>query len=329
MPHAVSRADLARYLAGETSPEETRQIRAWLAAHPKARLALEGLDHPDAAARRDPERALARLRPHLHEQRHGAPRRPAPAADRPAGTRPPTVRHIAAVLVLALGGLLGYSLLVTDVPAFREIATAPGERTRVTLADGTTVELNVASRLRVPTAFGDTTRVVYLEGEAFFDVAPDPAHPFVIHAGAGVARVLGTAFNVNAYPAEEDVAVVVVEGRVSLRADAHPEAAVLHPGERGRLVPGAAVAVDRVPPDAYLAWRSGRLVFTGTPLREVARVLARWYGLDAVHVDDAVGMRRLDAAFTDEPLPDVLRTIAAALEVTYHMEGRTVRFSRP
>ena len=155
--------------------------------------------------------------------------------------------------------------------------------------------------------------------------------------------MLGTAFNVEAYDAAGDVdqggaavEVVVVEGRVVLRAAEADAAAgaVLTPGERGRLrtatAAGAAqVDVARVDPGDYVAWRSGPLVFPGTPHHALARERARWYDVDVLLAPGTPATLRLDAAFESEPLPEVLRTIATALDLTYRHTGRRVVFARP
>lgn len=348
MSDPISREVLARYLAGTATADEEARVRAWLAEHPHARLQLEGLDvtSDDLRRRRDPDAALARMK-----ERMAAPVRRSrlyrlPGLERwtaDSGAAPsvrtlaPYLRVAAVVCLLALAGVLGYRLLYSEggAPVLREVATARGERQRVVLPDGSVVELNVASVLRYPASFGDGERVVQLVGEAFFDVAADPDRPFVIQSGAAVVRVLGTAFNVEAYPEAPEVTVAVAEGRVAFRAEAQGDdaAVTLQPGDLGRLAVTAApgvgpvLTVEHGRVDRYLAWREGRLVFEGTPLREVARELARWYDVDVALSDAALGARRLDATFGDEPLRRVLDVVAAALEIDYRLEGRRVVFS--
>lgn len=331
MPEDIRRDELARYLAGTASPEEAERVRGWLYEHPAGRARLEGLEDLTAseAEGRDPEAALARMRARMPEEERPRQRRADRArADRlPLGRQQrPWVPVLAAIVVIAAVGLMLYVGLRPEGPEMYLVATAAGEQQTVTLDDGTTVQLNVATRLRVPDAFG-AERHVYLDGEAFFDVAADSLRPFVVHSGEAVVQVLGTSFGVQAY-ADDGVAVVVQEGRVALREQQAAAGTVLAPGERGRLVRGADgavhVDVEQVRTETYLAWRAGRLVFEGVPLDDVVETLKRWYGVEITVTDALSPALRLDASFSDEPLTDVLHTIAAALDIRYRVDGARV-----
>jgi transmembrane sensor len=334
MSHEIPRGALSRYLAGDSSPEEAERVRAWLERHPEARLAFDGVDElpDDYLARRDPEAAVRRMEALLGDDE---PARLRAAAHPPQPARIYFLPHYAfriaaAFLVMGLVGLLAYrSSLQTDAPAHStEYATAPGQRATVTLDDGTTVQLNVASRLLASPSSNGTERVVHLDGEAFFDVVSDPDRPFVVVTSSARVRVLGTSFNLYARTAEPGVAVVVVEGRVALQpVDAAGSAgAEVVRGQLGRLTNGS-VQVEHVDPAQLMAWRSGRLVFAGTPLSSVAREIERWYDVEVV-LDDDIAALRLDASFQDEPLDDVLETISLALGLSFRVDGRRVMWSR-
>ena len=240
----------------------------------------------------------------------------------------PVARAATVVVGLAVLAVVAWSFLRAD-SSLQTVATQPGERRTLTLSDGTVIELNVDSQLRLPETFRSSQRTVWLDGEAYFDVAPDPERPFLIYSGDAVVEVLGTAFTVEAYPGEAHVAVVVEMGRVVLQAAATPDTtAVLTPGQRGALAAGH-LTVEAVDPAAHLAWRHGRLVFEGASLAEVARTLARWYDVDVRLADDALAALHLDASFDDEPLPGVLATIAAVLPVEVRRDDRTITFTHP
>src|SRR5207237_9972361 len=100
--------------------------------------------------------------------------------------------RIAAVVVLAAGAAALWRVeSLRREPAMREFATARGRRAAIELADGTRIVLSVDSKLRVPVDYGVTARAVYLEGEAYFAIAPDAARPFAGHAGQGIMRDMG------------------------------------------------------------------------------------------------------------------------------------------
>src|SRR2546430_1641005 len=168
-------------------------------------------------------------------------------------------------------------------PAMREFATARGRRAAIELADGTRIVLSVDSKLRVPADYGEMLRAVYLEGEAYFAIAHDAAKPFAVHAGQGVIWDLGTRFGVRAYADEQDVEVVVADGKVRVRAAGSRDSAgqVVSEGELSRLDhTGVPSLPRRVDTRRYLAWTAGRLAFQDTPLGVVLPQLARWDDVD-------------------------------------------------
>lgn len=224
----------------------------------------------------------------------------------------------------------------------REIATEAGQRTRVRLNDDTQIILNAKSTLRLPAAFADDKREVHLDGEAYFEVAPDADRPFLVHARGVTTRVLGTAFNVGAYPGDDAVQVVVTEGRVVMRASrgaseraagegrAQAQASedlVLSPRQMGRLLKtGELVVQQDVDASMYTAWTHGRLVFKDASFDEVTRKLAQWHDLHVRLAGSSATVDRLNASFKDEPVSEVLEIIAQTLGLRYERDGREVVF---
>jgi transmembrane sensor len=239
----------------------------------------------------------------------------------------------------------------------RTYATARGQRAEVRLTDGTRVVLAPATTLRI---LGDTTdgnrtfgagasglRGVALDGEAYFEVTHDAAHPFEVRTAHGIARDLGTAFVVSSYPEVQGMRVAVRSGLVALHR-ALPLVA-LHPTAASSKRPADSPSVDAAPlvtlgkgdlarvdtsgmvtlargadVEPYIAWTHDSLVFRGTPLREVAAALSRWYDLDVVLGDSAIGDRHL-ALTLDTEAPDVaLRLIALSLDLRVERRGQTV-----
>jgi transmembrane sensor len=245
---------------------------------------------------------------------------------------------LAAAVVVAIAGVAVWRLAARGTApaavanrALTELATRRGQRAELRLSDGTRITLGVDSRLRYPEAFAaGKSRDVYLEGEAYFEVARDTLRPFRVHAGDATASVLGTRFGVRAFAEDRGVQVVVAEGRVALGRRSGSDSAaspaaevVLARGDLGELEGGGMPAVRHgVEVSDYLAWVDGRLVFTDTPVGEVVRRLSRWYDLD-IRVGDSVlaGDPYTVSLRGDEAPEHVLQAMAGALGVQLERRG--------
>lgn len=209
------------------------------------------------------------------------------------------------------------------------LATAPGERQVFELADGSQVELGVAGSLQLAGGFGTTDRLVRLEGQAHFDVAPDTRRPFQIEAGAARVTVVGTTFGVRAYPGEEAVTVAVSAGRVEVQTVPASRRLELRAGQAAdlqKLDTGWAWVTRQLDEGRDFAWRQDRLLFRGSDLSAVAADLERFYGVTVRIDDDRLRALRLDAAFEKEPLDQVARTIGLALDLDVALQGDTLTF---
>ena len=272
----------------------------------------------DAPAERDTDASARKADVRLPRRRASA----RPSSVRPFFVRRRVVTGVAALFIAALGALWLYGSSAS-APEAKTFATQEGQRAVVRLTDGTRVHLNVDSRLTLLANFGAARRGVRLEGEAFFEVAKDSARPFVVHAGGATTRVLGTAFDVSAYPDDDGARVVVKEGRVVLRSDQPSPATqevVLTRRQMGQLLrSGERVVRKGLDVSRHLAWTKGQLVFENAPFKEVARKLERWYGLTVVLKDTAAPPRgHLNARFAeDQPLSDVLSVVATAFHLEY------------
>jgi transmembrane sensor len=339
----IERELLRRYLSGDSSPEEAERVEAWLAEDPDRWSELAKLDQEradealsQAAVERAGADVWARLRKavsdeaalgelqHIRQPR-GTRRIPFAATS----SRWTTGLQIAAALVLAAGAGTAMAVWLrsrhaVSVPAVRVAATAPGERATFRLRDGTSVMLGVASTLRYPVRFGEGTREVSVEGEAYFDVVHDARRPFVVRAGQLVAKDLGTQFTVRFYPDDAGARVVVREGRVAIRASQGRQTTVVSPGQEGRLSPVGAVALTTADTTAAFAWIAGRLVLRDVPLREALPDLGRWFDLEFRLADSGLGDIPLTVSLTSRPTPTTLRTLAAALGLELSQADSTV-----
>jgi ferric-dicitrate binding protein FerR (iron transport regulator) len=214
----------------------------------------------------------------------------------------------------------------------RVVATRPGQQANVYLSDGTHVILGVASTLRFPTAFG-RSRDVELDGEAFFEVAHEAARTFRVHTRYGLARDLGTKFDVRAYQNLPAATITVTEGSVVVTPNRRARHASARRGA-GRLPAPlspdslivVAAQVARASADGVLdvhadsaagirlAWMSGRLVFDQTPVGEAVDQLDRWYDADVELGDSTLAHLRLTASLGGEPFQRAIQVVARALD---------------
>jgi ferric-dicitrate binding protein FerR (iron transport regulator) len=218
----------------------------------------------------------------------------------------------------------------TDVRAdqVQEVTTKPGQRTSFQLADGSKVSLNSDSNIRISPEFGDSLRKVYLEGEAYFEVASNPDIPFEVHSGHSYTQVLGTKFGVKAYPDDQNIQVVVEEGEVMLgtaNKDSEKEKKLTE-NTLGILDSDGTSQVFHIGKTTkYLAWKNGRLMFDSTPFREVIPRLERWYNIK-ITADSSLSSQKVTATFKDEPMVEVLNILAISLDARLGQENRKINF---
>ncbi|MCB0651435.1 MAG: FecR domain-containing protein [Saprospiraceae bacterium] len=200
--------------------------------------------------------------------------------------------------------------------------TAFNETNQVELPDGTTVWLNHNSRITYHKAF--KKRDVDLKGEAFFDVYRDESRPFTISSGTSKTRVLGTSFNVRAYPEEEEIIVTVSSGSVELSSQEDPKQKVtLKAREEGILSKKEQqVAKTIVENENSIAWKTQKLSFNNTPMREVFSTLERHFGVEFTIYNKAI----LDCEFFgtyDQPkLQDLIEAMKFAMGLEFEYDGK-------
>jgi transmembrane sensor len=330
-------ARLARYHAGECDRHERTEIERWIAADPARRALADSAAQAWEAAQRaaksppfDVDRAWHRLG---NRQHRAAPR-----------TSVPVWIGIAAVLLVGVG-LAVFSRTQPSTARSvvaswgrweaRTITTTPGQRTTVDLGEGIQVTLGVSTTVRVIAPSANSERVVELDGEAQFDVQHDERRPFLVRAHHAVVRDVGTAFAVRAYAASpiERVRVVVTEGVVavfppSAVRDGRPTnvtPVTVRAGHTASLVANDSVTV-RASGDVtkLLAWTEGKLVFDNATLAEVAEDLERWYGARVRLGSPAIAGKHYSATFSGESLDDVVRVIAASLNLRVERSGDTI-----
>jgi transmembrane sensor len=330
-------ADLARWFAGELSPEEGTRLESWVGADAERVALVAALRQAWVVAGApaegwDAARALSRVRQAAAED--------ARVIARLGGARVVSSRALRSWAGLALAAAAGV-LLVLGVTAIAsrlrgpatltEYRAARGQRLTLRLGDGTQVTLAPGTVLRRPSDYGRHDRRLELEGEAYFIVTHDSTRPFTVATTRLVARDLGTRFNVRAYADDSGTAVVVAEGQVAVGLRQPSGAAsslVLGTGDAGDVQNGRLARTPDVSIDQVLAWTDGRLVFRDTPLADVATRLARWYDVDVRLGSRSLGTLRVTGSFRDEPVGVVLDAIARSVDVRLERRGGGYELSR-
>lgn len=202
----------------------------------------------------------------------------------------------------------------------------------IILPDGSKVRLSYASRLCYPERFAGFTREVELTGEASFDIAKQSNHPFIVHAGQLNVQVLGTFFNVKAYPGEPN-AVTLISGAVKVSDSTGKVARVMKPAERAVVGDGAIDVVACEHPEASLSWsdKDPAFHFNNADLHTVVRELARWYEMDVVDSLAVNGMPITGDLRMLDSLDDYVKLINMTETSFAHIErhGRRLILSGP
>ena len=208
-----------------------------------------------------------------------------------------------------------------------EVIAPIGVRTIVELPDGSVVHLNSGSRIKYPQNFYGETRDVALIGEGYFEVAHKPEKPFVVNTGRIDVRVLGTEFNLNAYPEDNDIAITLVEGKV-LVEEMKNKGKIENIKE---LIPGQHVTYEKktgtlksnlVKVEKYIAWKDGKLIFENEPIEQVAQRLSRMFNVE-IQIDEEVKKYNYTVTFEDEPLFQILELLSVATPINYKALPRT------
>lgn len=209
-----------------------------------------------------------------------------------------------------------------------------GQSSRLTLTDGSTVWLSANSTLRYPETFEGTaetgTREVMLEGEAFFDVAPNPAKPFIVHSENLRTQVLGTSFNIRAFEDEEDIKITVATGKVTVgRTDQNVDSTAAENEPVASLEPDQQLVFNRLTRQAetqpvnsqlYTSWKDGELSFENHTFGEIAGRLEMWYGVQIHFEDPDIRESRFRITFQNSSLEHALNMLQAIEEFEFEIK---------
>lgn len=232
--------------------------------------------------------------------------------------------------IIAVNGNYRYedgTPLMEDVSSVQSavLRTPQGGQYRVVLSDGTKVWLNSASSLTYPTRFVGDKRQVRLIGEAYFEVAKDMNKPFEVLNEEQVVEVLGTSFNISAYPEEKVVKTTLLEGRVKIGIPGSEMFRLLQPNQQSTTMLGSStIAVKQVDTESAIAWKNGYFMFDDEDFESIMKKIAKWYDVDIVYESKPKNIAFIGTVSRSKNISEVLHALERTGKVKFKISGRTI-----
>jgi transmembrane sensor len=216
-----------------------------------------------------------------------------------------------------------------DELIYNELQIPNGKVFNLELSDGTVVNLNSGTKIRYPVKFlKGKKREIFIEGEAFFDVAKDKAHPFIVNADDIAITVLGTKFNVSSYQEDSEVITVLVEGSVNMtNTVAIENNLMLKPGMMGSWHKSEqSIIMDKVDTSLYVGWIKGELIFRNSTFSTMVKTLERKYNVSIENKNKTLAQKVLTANFNTniESIEEVMKAISELTPFKYKIEGKNI-----
>jgi len=218
--------------------------------------------------------------------------------------------------------------LSTVSPVFSEVYATFGTRTALKLVDGSLVWLNSGSSLKYPDRFSGSRREVFLNGEAYFEIASNAAKPFIVKTANLTVRATGTKFNVSGYTSDYKSEVTLVDGKVfvnDLEKDGSSKlVSELNPNQH--LIFDKSTRLFKVNYEdiyKYIAWKDGKLIFRNEPLSEVVKKIGQVFNVDIEMQGSSLQDYRYRATFEDESLEEILKLLAISSPIRVEEIKRT------
>jgi hypothetical protein len=212
---------------------------------------------------------------------------------------------------------------------YNELQIPNGKVFNLELSDGTIVNLNSGTKIKYPIKFlKGKKREVFIDGEAYFNVAKDKEHPFIVNAENLAVTVLGTKFNISSYKEDPEIVTVLVEGSVNITTMAATDAdVVLKPGMKGSWQKSEhSIATDNVDTNLYVAWMRGELIFKNSNFSTMAKTLERKYNVTIENKNKTLAEKVLTANFNTniESIEEVLKVIGEIHPFNYIIKNQHI-----
>lgn len=212
---------------------------------------------------------------------------------------------------------------------YQTLSVPPGGEYKLILSDGSAVWLNSDTRIRFPLAFSGNKRTVFLEGEAYFEVAHHPSQPFIVSVKDMEVEVLGTKFNVKAYSDDSTVYTTLAEGRVKTIIPRSNTNLLLTPNQQC-IFNKSNGKMQKREVDAYTftGWTQGKFIFENETLEEIMKQLSRWYGIEVLYQNPQIKNYRF-TGYVDrfDQISTLLDMLEKTYNITFYIQGKTIVIS--
>lgn len=319
---------IANHLMGNSSENEQKQLRQWAAETSANANLLHELEQVWAETSGKPKVPNSHdLIDKIWEEATGEPAIATRGRNSISSWKMYTAIAATIVLLLLAGQyVLFYPQDIDNTVQARTVVkeAMAGQKLRVTLPDSSVVWINSTSSIEYPEFFTDSSRVVKLTGEAYFDVQKDPNRSFVVEVEGLKVKALGTSFNINAFEKGHQTKVALVEGIVQI-VNMEALSVMLSPGELAtynnsdkKFEKSRAVLANEV------SWKEGRMIFSKADFDTVIKRLERWYGVNFIYDTSNKPTWDFTADFTNYSLENVLTVLGFGEEVTFTRDDKNV-----
>lgn len=210
-----------------------------------------------------------------------------------------------------------------DKVTYNQIIVPKGKRSQIVLADNSKIWINSDSRLVYPTSFTGKYREIFVEGEAYLEVAHNADIPFIVKTSGFTVQVLGTSFNVSAYKGEKNASVVLVSGSVNIE-DEEKHQIKMSPNECVELTQNTISSKKNVDVTDYISWVKGLWILKGEPLGKVVKLLEKYYGVKIQYDHSFADKRIYGELFLNNDINQVIQSIIAALPLNFYRKNDTI-----
>jgi ferric-dicitrate binding protein FerR (iron transport regulator) len=313
---------LIKYVTGNLGEDEAKDVRCWINAGEANKNEFIRLKNIHAFASEGKQKLT------LEDDFLGLIKK---LNQKPKSTIQLIIRQYlkyAAILIAAL--FIGFSVseiryrFASDqtTELCNEFYAPEGQISEFKLADGTRIWLNSGTRIKVPMNFDSKNRILFMEGEAFFEVTKDPKNPFFVNTNELSVRVMGTSFNLSAYNSEKNSEITLIEGKVGIKERNGQRLAMLLPGQQlvydkntGKKLKRE---VDTLP---YEAWRDGKMIFKDCSLKHIAEKLERWYNVEINFDCEKISQFKFTGTILkNKPLSQVLEAITLTSPIRFEIQ---------
>jgi len=353
---------LSKKIAGEANAQELAELEQLMQQHPEWQYAAQNLSdlwasQPVTNTANEEDAYLLHVQ-RMKEQGVGFEDNVLyayPASTASSASHFATYRKVYFALAVAASMMVAVFVLpslfnpaktaVAAVKEPNEITTNNGSRTKVQLPDGSIVWLNAGSSIKYDEHFGNKTRDVILSGEAFFDVVKNKEKPFIIHTPNIDIKVLGTAFNVKAYPKDPTTETSLIRGLIEVTIkNRSNDKIILTPNEKlivennpagnrensstGK--PEPVISINPIKPNRTdstineIQWVQNRLVFDDEPLQEIALKMERWYNVTIDIKDEELLYKRISGSFINENIDQAMEALSITGRFRYKRINNTI-----